>query len=1292
MLKFKDLHLGRVVLVNTGGADGTDSKTDNSNTQEKIGIVYKVDERNETCCIINCNYIDSKGISWKQVLQSVNGGDSLSNESINYLETDLPITSVELLPARLLFYSRKLSEAIKLLGNKEAAAAESDKFIAKSIENLNNANAKLVAKKADLACVIMSNGSGEKVWRLPRNYNYIFRVLFYPRLKDEIQKAEASQVTPFRQTMAVAYNRVVKGLRKLKQSKWTEIANLDGITYFARGNMLIEVVMSEHNNPGNDIIKYIYSSERTKYSWETRLGADFIILVGDGKQNMDIFPNIVKSAVVNRATLHQRIHPGRYFYQLVPTALQIKDFQTTITPAEAEWFSMDKNIKENMKIGSACIIEPGFETNGGGEFNFTKGHWRIADKITAQIQNHIKKNNIYNGRNRIGLYRKHSVYEFSSRKGVRPNRNGTAVIRSNKVVLDHPVRVFIDFCLNGWLWKNYNEARANKSAIEILNLDKQDADSTYYEYVIGNYKEILRNTSKLYDPTYKGVKSEDRKIMIDKYKAKLEAYGRSKCLEWFRSKAADCYEMYLLAQLEENKTSTTVPLQLYVQKQNLDEILQDLKKSKKLKSKMETYLNTVDECIIEEIRDEETEPLTVKLLYEVIGKKKFSKRYKGYRVIRIPSAVIRLEKNKVASYWQSKQFLHNAIGLCEMQSNAPHTDHFQNLAMVEEIDLRGHKIKYFPMKIDGSSNDFKTNAEFREKAKYLTLSHLSSLKILRLSKNLMVQMSTVFNRSLMYLDLSFNKLKKVPLLYCDNLKVLNVSNNELYGSLDDAMFNGNADVKFPILETLDLSGNKFTWGTEQVFSAFSILRYRTPKIQNLLLHENPFLTQYRTKKKLLLLRSTVCTALPKLLAFSPPNMTSDFELQYPPIPQQYSRCVIYSWTKCVGGVTRRWHGAYLGQRRTKESLYDTFEREEAFNKTQDGKKHDAKNFRIRFDFHMILRICEKPAIEEYIYRKMERGLIESGKDLVQWHNARTKRSHETIANEYDSNIATGGSDKDDTCVNTYTFKWKMVKVMSKMNTINVKRAFSLWSKVATSKFYYLRLYSKKRLNQRFNSSLDELEYARKLYYERQNVTYINAHQKEKHLLNQIITQRIENLSKIFHKLGDKNNIHFHFNKWKTKTNVVTLNARNIKSDYEKSISKRIHSLYKSSARYRCVLKRGFEKWKRSHILNQIQFTSEEVNAAKRRIKANQMEVNRLKHQMHIKVQSIDKKFAKVKDKLQEQDNKKKRILALQRQIALNQIESHSLSNQLDDAKKIKMSDDGDILAQTAKGITRYLQI
>ena len=74
-----------------------------------------------------------------------------------------------------------------------------------------------------------------------------------------------------------------------------EIANLDGITYFAKGNMLIEVVMP-HNNPSNEDIKYIYSADKAKYSWETRLGADFLILVLDGKGKIEGFPDTIKHA------------------------------------------------------------------------------------------------------------------------------------------------------------------------------------------------------------------------------------------------------------------------------------------------------------------------------------------------------------------------------------------------------------------------------------------------------------------------------------------------------------------------------------------------------------------------------------------------------------------------------------------------------------------------------------------------------------------------------------------------------------------------------------------------------------------------------------------------------------------------------------------------------------------------------------------------------------------------------------------------------------------------------------
>jgi hypothetical protein len=77
--------------------------------------------------------------------------------------------------------------------------------------------------------------------------------------------------------------------------------------------------------------------------------------------------------------------------------------------------------------------------------------------------------------------------------------------------------------------------------------------------------------------------------------------------------------------------------------------------------------------------------------------------------------------------------------------------------------------------------------------------------------------------------------------------------------------------------------------------------------------------------------------------------------------------------------------------------------------------------------------------------------------------------------------------------------------------------------------------------------------------------------------------------------------------------------------------------------------------------------------------------------MHKKIKNIDEQFAKVRDKLHEQDEQKMQILALKRQIALHQIESHSISNRLDQANSVKPADtDGSILAQSMKGITRYI--
>ena len=63
----------------------------------------------------------------------------------------------------------------------------------------------------------------------------------------------------------------------------------------------------------------------------------------------------------------------------------------------------------------------------------------------------------------------------------------------------------------------------------------------------------------------------------------------------------------------------------------------------------------------------------------------------------------------------SKQFLHNAKALVATPKNRELTQIILNLQTVEEIDLRGHKIECFPMKIEGTSEDFQNNVALRKK-------------------------------------------------------------------------------------------------------------------------------------------------------------------------------------------------------------------------------------------------------------------------------------------------------------------------------------------------------------------------------------------------------------------------------------------------------------------------------------------------------------------------------------------------------------------------------------------------
>ena len=180
MLKVKDLHLGRVVLLNTPDNNNATNKNNESEQQlnEKIGIIYKVDEQNETCCLIDCSNMDNEDFSLKEIVKDIN--NSSADHSKKYIQKEVPVTSIERLPERLLLYTRKMNDVLKLLKNKETAASEENKFLVNARDTFNSINSKLSSKRDELSSVIQLDHNNQKSWRLPRNYNYVFRILFHP--------------------------------------------------------------------------------------------------------------------------------------------------------------------------------------------------------------------------------------------------------------------------------------------------------------------------------------------------------------------------------------------------------------------------------------------------------------------------------------------------------------------------------------------------------------------------------------------------------------------------------------------------------------------------------------------------------------------------------------------------------------------------------------------------------------------------------------------------------------------------------------------------------------------------------------------------------------------------------------------------------------------------------------------------------------------------------------------------------------------------------------------------------
>ena len=198
---------------------------------------------------------------------------------------------------------------------------------------------------------------------------------------------------------------------------------------------------------------------------------------------------------------------------------------------------------------------------------------------------------------------------------------------------------------------------------------------------------------------------------------------------------------------------------------------------------------------------------------------------------------------------------------------------------LNSIDFRNNNIVSFPIK---RTNQPETKA-FKEA---MRLTHIPKLRTLDVSNNGMHSLYGLSSTSIVALVLSNNSLVRLPRLNLPNLEVLDLSRNRFSGRIDFALglTDMHADTtaikrkryrSFKMLDTLDISGNLFDWREDQITLNATIMNRCMPKLQNLMVHENPFLAgKLVARQEMVYLRSLFANELPMLRALSPPRSSA----------------------------------------------------------------------------------------------------------------------------------------------------------------------------------------------------------------------------------------------------------------------------------------------------------------------------------------------------------------------------------------------------------------------------------
>ena len=185
--------------------------------------------------------------------------------------------------------------------------------------------------------------------------------------------------------------------------------------------------------------------------------------------------------------------------------------------------------------------------------------------------------------------------------------------------------------------------------------------------------------------------------------------------------------------------------------------------------------------------------------------------------------------------------------------------------------------------------------------------------------------------------------------------------------------------------------------------------------------------------------------------------------------------------------------------------------------------------------HLTGNLCSVWTLAKYLAnaKTVENPYLnqDDGQSLMQWHNARTKRSHEIMIAQ--------------------TSKRFLVQMENLKNDVqdSTHEAFSYWKKVTESPFYFLRLFpEKKRMSLMKNIDISSFDGT---------------------LLRQVVDQRLKNLHRIIISFGGDTKISISFRKWKAYTDYIysTLspkNPNNIRTTYELYRSKRSSSILQTA--------------------------------------------------------------------------------------------------------------------------------